>query len=108
MKYLPMHCLCLAALAFSATSVSALPDGSAPPSMMDMSATFAKTRAQLRAYEVDFRDTGTEVDPFAVGALDTAGCDINVGNVVLDDAAGAPKNIIIFVQGDIMQANNCR
>lgn len=108
MKYLPMRGLCLLVLAFGNTSVSALPNGGAPPSMMDMSATFAKTRAQLRAYEVDFRDTGTEVDRFAVGALDTAGCDINVGNVVLDDAAGAPSDIIIFVQGDIMQANNCR
>ena len=52
--------------------------------MMDMSSTFAKTRAKLRAYQVDFRSTGTDVDPFAVGALDTAGCDVNVGNVVLD------------------------
>ncbi|MDQ5770353.1 hypothetical protein [Thiothrix subterranea] len=108
MKYLSIHCALFAVLALSATSVSALPDGSAPPSMMDMSATFAKTRAQLRAYDMDVRDTGTDVDPFEVGALDTAGCDINVGNVVLDDTAGAPNDIIIFVQGDIMQANNCR
>ncbi|OQX15871.1 MAG: hypothetical protein BWK73_05675 [Thiothrix lacustris] len=89
-------------------AVLALPEGSAPPSMMDMSATFAKTRAQLRAYGVDARDTGTDVDPFTTGTLDTAGCDINVGNVVLDDTAGVPNDIIVFVQGDIMQANNCR
>ncbi|MBO0614402.1 MAG: hypothetical protein RL122_302 [Pseudomonadota bacterium] len=111
MKYLLIHYVLFAALALSATSVSALPDGSAPPSMMDMSATFAKTRAQLRAYDMDVRNTGTDVDPFEVGALDTAGsagCDINVGNVVLDDTAGMPNDIIIFVQGDIMQANNCR
>ena len=108
MKYLPIHYVVFAALVLSTNAVSALPDGSAPPSMMDMSSTFAKTRAQLRAYRVDVRDTGTDVDPFAVGALDTAGCDINVGNVVLDDTAGMPNDIIVFVQGDIMQANNCR
>jgi hypothetical protein len=108
MKYLPIYYLLFAGLALGTTSVSALPDGSAPPSMMDMSATFAKTRAQLRAYGVDARDTGTDVDPFATGALDTAGCDINVGNVVLDDTTGVPNDIIVFVQGDIMQANNCR
>ena len=108
MKYIAIPYLLFAALALNAPSVAALPDGSAPPSMMDMSSTFAKTRAQLRAYGVDVRDTGTDVDPFEVGALDTAGCDINVGNVVLDDTAGMPNDIVVFVQGDIMQANNCR
>ncbi|UOG93520.1 MAG: hypothetical protein L3K52_07280 [Candidatus Thiothrix sulfatifontis] len=108
MKCLPVQYLLFTALTVSATAVLALPEGSAPPSMMDMSATFAKTRAQLRAYGVDARDTGTDVDTFATGTLDTAGCDINVGNVVLDDTAGVPNDIIVFVQGDIMQANNCR
>lgn len=89
-------------------SVLALPDGSAPPGMMDMSATFAKARAQMRAYEVDMRDTGSEYDPFTIGVLDTEGCDINIGNVVLDDSSQTPNDIIVYVQGDIIQANNCR
>lgn len=88
--------------------VFALPDGSSPPDMMDMSATFAKARAQMRAYQVDMRDLGSDVDPFAVGALGTEGCDINLGNVVLDNPSQAPDEIVVFVQGDIIQANNCR
>jgi hypothetical protein len=108
MKYLPIQYVLFAALVFNADSVFALPDGSAPPSMVDMSSKFAKTRAKLRAYRVDVRDSGTDADPFAVGALDTGGCDLNVGNVVLDNSAGTPHDIIVVVQGDIMQSNNCR
>lgn len=108
MKYFRMQLALFTALAICAVQASALPDGSVPPSMVDMSSTFAKTRAKLRAYQVDFRNTGTDVDPFAVGTLDTAGCDVNVGNVVLDGSAGMPNDIVVFVQGDILQSNNCR
>lgn len=107
MKYVPMRYWLLLVLMLSTSTVAALPDSSAPPSMMSMSATFAKTRAQLRAYGVDARAKGTDVDSFAVGIPNTAGCNINVGNVVLDDTVGMPNDIIIFVQGDIMQANHC-
>lgn len=86
----------------------ALPDGNTPPSMVDVSATFAKARAQLRSYGRDMRDAGSDTDPFALGALDTEGCDVNIGNVVLDEGGQTPDDIIVFVQGDIIQANNCR
>lgn len=95
-------------LALSASQALALPDGSAPPDMMDMSATFAKARAQMRAYEVDMRDVGTDADPFSLGAFDTKGCDVNLGNVVLGDSSQPPDDIVVFVQGDIIQANDCR
>jgi hypothetical protein len=98
--------LIIVSVAFS--QAYALPDGSAPPDMMDMSATFAKARAQMRAYAVDMRDLGIHEDPFAIGALDTQGCDINIGNVVLDDTSQSPDDIVVFVQGDIIQSNNCR
>lgn len=97
-----------ACLALLASNAAALPDGSSPPDMVDMSATYAKTRAKLRAYQVDFRNTGTDADPFAVASLDTDGCDLNVGNVFLDNSSPPPDDIIVFVQGDILQANNCR
>lgn len=91
-------------------SVMALPDGNVPPSMVDMSASFAKARAKLRAYDHDLRDPGLDNDDiFALGEFDTEGCDVNIGNIVLDDTApDAPDDVIIFVQGDIIQANNCR
>jgi hypothetical protein len=108
MKYPPISLAVFTVLALLASQASALPDSSAPPSMMDMSSKYAKNRAKLRAYQVDYRGTGTDVDPFAVGALDTAGCNVNVGNVVLDGTAGVPNDITVFVQGDIVQSNNCR
>lgn len=98
----------ISALTFIATDAVALPDSSTPPDMVNMSAKYAKARAKLRAYQVDFRNTGTNADPFAVGTLDTAGCDLNVGNVVLDGSGPAPNDVIVFVQGDILQSNNCR
>lgn len=108
MNRLNVRLVLCAFLTFLVTDAAALPDGSSPPDMVDMSATYAKTRAKLRAYQVDFRSSGTEVDPFAIGSLDTAGCDVNVGNVSLNGSGPAPDDIIVFVQGDILQANNCR
>jgi hypothetical protein len=108
MKYFSIQLTLFSVLAMLASQASALPDSSAPPSMMDMSSKFAKNRAKLRAYQVDYRSSGTDIDPFAVGALGTDGCNLNVGNVVLDGTTGVPNDITVFVQGDIMQSNNCR
>ncbi|WMP16336.1 hypothetical protein [Thiothrix lacustris] len=108
MKYFPIQLALFSVLTLLVNQVSALPDSSAPPSMMDMSSKYAKNRAKLRAYQVDYRSSGTDADIFAVGDLGTSGCNLNVGNVVLDNTTGVPNDITVFVQGDIIQSNNCR
>lgn len=104
LKYIIWGVLPLLALS---ANVSALPESSAPPGMMGMSATFAKARAQMRAYRLD-ANAAEGVDPFALFPADTGGCDVNVANVVLNDSSAPADDIVVFVQGDIIQANNCR
>jgi hypothetical protein len=90
------------------TEAFALPDSSAPPGMMGMSAKFAKARAQIRAYRLD-DSTSKNTDPYAMFSTGTSGCDVNVANVALNGASSPPNDVIVFVQGDIIQANNnCR
>jgi hypothetical protein len=74
--------------------------------MTRASAKLAQAKARIRAYGADMEETDT--DPFALSPLDTAGCDINIGNVVLDNNAEAPEEVVIFIEGDVIQSNNCR
>ncbi len=92
--------------------VWALPKSETPPDMAHMSATFAKARAQMNAYGLDMMAEGNSPDTednYNVVPMDTnGGCDVNLGNVYLSNDAEAPQDVIVFVQGDIIQANNCR
>ncbi|QQZ28623.1 hypothetical protein HMY34_07580 [Thiothrix subterranea] len=74
--------------------------------MTDMSAKMAQMKARMRAYqtEMDYEDD----DQYAISSFDTAGCDINIGNVVVDDGANAPDEVVILIDGDVIQSNNCR
>lgn len=96
----------------SPAAVWALPKSETPPDMVHMSATFAKARAQMSAYGLDMSaegDSGAEDDNYNVIPVDADnGCDVNLGNVYLNDNSDTPEDVIVFVQGDIIQANNCR
>lgn len=84
----------------SMSSLYAIP-GEVDPEFADSSATFAKHKARLRAFGTD--------DFHSYDLFDDAGCNINVGNVILDDGfQDAPDEVVVIVEGDIIQANNCR
>lgn len=73
-----------------------------------MAASFAKAKAQMRAYGSDARHLGTDDDMFAIGIKDRYGCQLNVGNVFLDDENYPVRDVSIFIQGDIIQSGGCR
>lgn len=100
----------IAILVFSALALPAwaLPDGHTPPSMTSMAASFAKARAQMRAYGVDARYLGPDEDLYAIGTKDRYGCQLNVGNVFLTEDDYPIRDVSIFIQGDIIQAGGCR
>lgn len=77
----------------------ALP-GEVDPEFAGTAATYAKHKARLRAFRID------EFDNY--GLLDNVGCNINIANVDLDNSFDAPDEIVVIVEGDIIQANNCR
>jgi len=74
--------------------------------MNDMNSKMAQMKARMRAYEAEL-DHESE-DYYAVSQFDTAGCDINIGNVVVDDGANSPDEIVVLIDGDVIQSNNCR
>lgn len=75
----------------------------------EMSAKFAQMKARMRAYDADQYGDSSDVDNFALpSTLDSNGCDINIGNVVLDGSAESPREVTVLIDGDIIQSNNCR
>jgi hypothetical protein len=72
----------------------------------EMSAKMAQMKARMRAYEADMTDENT--DPYKLSSLDSAGCDINIGNVVLDNGSESPNEVVVLIDGDVIQSNNCR
>ena len=100
--------ICLA----SPAAVWALPKSETPPDMVHMSAAFAKARAQMRAYGLDMSAESSvsgEEDTYDISPIDSnGGCDVNLGNVYVNDNTDTPQDVMVFVQGDIIQANNCR
>lgn len=74
--------------------------------MTDMSAKLAQMKARMRAYQADMETDNA--DPYALSVLDSAGCDINIGNVVVDDTSESPDEVTVLIDGDIIQSNNCR
>ena len=49
-------------------------------------------------------DVGQQLD---INGAD--GCNLNVGNVLIDDAVrNPPDEVIVIIEGDIIQSNNCR
>lgn len=85
-------------------------DSSSKVGFTKTSAKFAQMKARMRAYEVE-QDDATNAengDNFSLPTLDSNGCDINVGNVVLDGATEVPREVTVLIDGDIIQSNNCR
>ncbi|EIJ35508.1 hypothetical protein Thini_2982 [Thiothrix nivea DSM 5205] len=74
--------------------------------MTEMAAKMAQMKARLRAYEADVEYTND--DAYAFSPFDTTGCDINIGNVIVDDGADSPDEVIVLIDGDVIQSNNCR
>lgn len=79
---------------------------SATTVMTKASAKLAQAKARIRAYGADIE--GVDADTFTLSPLNTTGCDINIGNMVLNNHADAPEEVIIFIEGDIIQSNRCR
>lgn len=73
--------------------------------MNKMNSKMAQMKARMRAYEAE--QAQASEDYYALSSFDTAGCDINIGNVVVDDGANSPDEIVILIDGDIIQSNNC-
>ena len=85
------------------------------PDLTDVSAKHAKLRAKLRVTSSTVEDSSTEsaeeqATTFNQQLNDASdGCNLNVGNVLIDDSiTNPPDEVIIIIEGDIIQSNNCR
>lgn len=77
------------------------------PEFVSVSAKYAKLKAKQRALkETSYKDISQSINP---DSDDSSGsCDLNVGNVVVDDSVGgSPDDVVIIIEGDIFQSNNC-
>lgn len=85
------------------------------PDLTDVSAKYAKLRAKLRVTSSTEKNSNTESAEEQSTTLDqqlndsSDGCNLNVGNVLIDDSiANPPDEVIVIIEGDIIQSNNCR
>ncbi len=86
------------------------------PGLVDVSAKHAKLRAKLKTTtsavddSVTADNTEAQTTTFDQQLNDSSdGCNLNVGNVLIDDSiANPPDEVIIIIEGDIIQSNNCR
>lgn len=85
------------------------------PDLADISAKHAKLKAKLRTTVSTTESNDTESMQGQTTTLDqqlnssSDGCNLNVGNVLFDDSvANPPDEVIIIIEGDIIQSNNCR
>lgn len=85
------------------------------PDLVDTSATHAKLRAKIRAKsgtsdvtEATHEDDDNVIDQH-LNESSSDGCNLNVGNVLIDDGVhNPPDEVIVIIEGDIIQSNNCR
>ena len=76
------------------------------PDYVGISAKYAKLKAKQRALGISATSDASQ----AVSSLnddDPGSCDLNVGNVFVDDVGNAPDDVVIIIEGDILQSNNC-
>ena len=87
------------------------------PGLAKISAKHAKLRAKLRASSHEEDEAASDIYENDQESLNTQlntingsnGCNLNVGNVLIDDSLHNPPNEVnIIIQGDIIQSNNCR
>lgn len=75
------------------------------PEDVGLAAKYAKEKARI-AY-----DQSENADRLnTLNANNTNGCDLNVGNVLIDENAlpnTVPNELVVIVEGDIVQANEC-
>jgi len=92
---------------------------SGEPAAAEISAKHAKLRAKLRATARAGEDVNTSSDSSnddnyngveqQVNINGADGCNLNVGNVLIDDTVrNAPDEVIVIIEGDIIQSNNRR
>lgn len=84
------------------STVYALPGISViDPEDVSIAAKYAKEKAKIIALEAELPDY--------LLPTDENGCDLNVGNVIVDENANdVPDELIIIIEGDIIQANECK
>jgi hypothetical protein len=85
------------------------------PDLVETSATHAKLRAKIRAKSgtSDITEAAGEAGDNVISQhlneSSSDGCNLNVGNVLIDDGVhNPPDEVIVIIEGDIIQSNNCR
>ncbi|MCK5727552.1 MAG: hypothetical protein KAH22_12100 [Thiotrichaceae bacterium] len=70
------------------------------PNATRIAAKYAKQKAKIQS------DNKTQSDEEI--ARNTDGCDMNIGNLTIEQGANdVPNELIVIVEGDVIQANNC-
>lgn len=99
-----LYCFMLTSLI--STPAWSLPDTPIPPELTKVSASYAKAKARNRAYETEIENVVTQKMNESTGS--SSSCDLNVGNVIIEDDANAPNEVVVIIEGDIFQENNCQ
>ena len=97
--------IALLALGLSFTTAYALPGlNVVTPDNTRIAAKYAKQKAKIKAEQ-------TEVTEDQI-TQNTDGCDLNIGNLSIDQGVAnvpnVPNELIVVVEGDVIQANNCQ
>ncbi|RVU84716.1 hypothetical protein EOL70_10715 [Leucothrix sargassi] len=95
---------CLGFLTVFSGSALALQTNS--PEYVDISAKYAKLKAKYRALRPDSSALKSQIINSSTDD-DPGSCDLNVGNVEIDGVGNAPDEVVIIIEGDILQSNNC-
>ena len=97
--------IALLTLSLSFTTAYALPGlNVVKPDNTRIAAKYAKQKAKIKAEHLEV--TQDQI------AKNTNGCDLNIGNLSIDQGVAnvpnVPNELIVVVEGDIIQANNCQ
>lgn len=76
------------------------------PDFVAISAKYAKLKAKQRTITTEVRETEQSIDSLLEN--EPGSCDLNIGNVIVDDIGNTPDDVVIIIEGDILQSNNCR
>lgn len=105
-QIIPLSLLFLfASLAISLPALAFPGLGIVAPEDVGLAAKYAKEKARIVH---DQSENANRFNDFDQNGSD--GCDLNVGNVLIDENAlpnTVPNELIVIVEGDIVQANEC-
>lgn len=71
------------------------------PDKTRIAAKYAKQKAKIQSENIQMSDEDI--------ARNTDGCDLNIGNLSIDQGVtDVPNELIVIVEGDVIQANECQ